>query len=97
MEYAHSNLRPRVAAVLFKILPYAFFDCMWDNPVAAVRHPGKVEQAMFGPHFLGPSSTGGELCGMLAQSPWYLPKRDAMPFPSLSDHLTKAAYVLSMN
>ena len=31
-----------------------FFDRMWDNPVAAVGHPGKVEQTMFGPPFLGP-------------------------------------------
>ena len=34
-----------------------FFDRMWDNPVAAVGLPGKVELAMFGPPFLGPSST----------------------------------------
>ena len=40
-----------------------FFLRVWDNPVAAVGHPGKVEQAMFGPPFLGPSSTGGEQCG----------------------------------
>ena len=40
-----------------------FFDRVWDIPVAAVGHPGKVEQAMFGPPFLGPSSTGGEQCG----------------------------------
>ena len=63
VEYAHSNLRPRVAVVLLKNLPYIFFDRMWDSPVAALGHPGKVEQAMFGPPFLGPSSTGGEQCG----------------------------------
>ena len=40
-----------------------FFDLVWDIPVAAVGHPGKVEQAMFGPPFLGPSTTGGEQCG----------------------------------
>ena len=40
-----------------------FFDRVWDIPVAAVGHPGKVEQAMFGPPFIGPSSTGGEQCG----------------------------------
>ena len=40
-----------------------FFDRMWDNPVVAVGNSGKVEQAMFGPPFLGPSSTGGEQCG----------------------------------
>ena len=40
-----------------------FLDHMWDNHMAAVGHPGKVEQAMFEPPFLGPSSTGGEQCG----------------------------------
>ena len=40
-----------------------FFYRMWDDPVAAVGHPGNVEQAMFGPPFLGPCSTGGEQCG----------------------------------
>ena len=39
-----------------------FFRRMWDSRVAAVVHPGKVEQAMFGPPLLGPSSTGGEPC-----------------------------------
>ena len=55
--YAHSNLRPRVAFVLLKNLSCTFFDCMWDNPVAAVGHPGKVEHAMFWSPFLGPSVT----------------------------------------
>ena len=63
VEYAHSNLRPQVAFVLLKNLSCTFFDRVWDIPVAAVGHPGKVEQAMFGPPFLGPSSTGGEQCG----------------------------------
>ena len=36
---------------------------MWDSPVAVVGHPGKVKRAMFGPPFLGLSSTGGEQCG----------------------------------
>ena len=40
-----------------------FFDPSWNNPVAAVGHRGKVEQAMFGSPFLGPSSTGGQQCG----------------------------------
>ena len=40
-----------------------FFCCMWDNHVAAVGHPRKLEQAMFWPPFLGPSFTGGEQCG----------------------------------
>ena len=40
-----------------------FFDRVYDNSVAAVSHSGKMEQAMFGPHFLGPSSTGGEQSG----------------------------------
>ena len=40
-----------------------FFDRVWDNPATAVGHPGNVEQAMFGPPFLGPSFTGGEQCG----------------------------------
>ena len=31
--------------------------------MAAVGHPGKVEQTMFGPTFLGPSSAGGKHCG----------------------------------
>ena len=52
-----------VAVVLLRNLPCTYFDCMWDNPVAVVDHPGKVEQAMFWPPFLGPSSTGGEQCG----------------------------------
>ena len=56
VEYAHSNLRPRMAVVLLKNLPCTFFERMWDNPVAEVGHPGKVKQAMFGPSFLGPSS-----------------------------------------
>ena len=60
VEYAHSNLRPQVAFVLLKNLSCTFFNHVWDNPVAAVGHPGKVEQAMFGPSFLGPSSTEGE-------------------------------------
>ena len=44
-------------------LSCTFFDRVWDIPVAAVGDPGKVEQAMFGPPFLGPSSTGGVQCG----------------------------------
>ena len=32
-----------------KNLSCTFFDRMWDNPVAGVGQPGKVEQAMFGP------------------------------------------------
>ena len=42
---------------------FYFFYCMWDKPVVAVGYPGKVEQAMFGPPFLGSSSTGGEQYG----------------------------------
>ena len=30
-----------------------FFDRIWDNTVAAVGHPGKVEQAMLGLQCLG--------------------------------------------
>ena len=40
-----------------------FFKHLWDNPVAVVGHPGKVEREMFGPPFLSPFSTGGEQCG----------------------------------
>ena len=40
-----------------------FFDRVLDNPVATAGHQGKVEQAMFGSSFLGPSYTGGEQCG----------------------------------
>ena len=57
-----SSLRKQVVFVSLKNLSCSFFDRVWDNPVAAVGHPGKVEQAMFGPPFLGPSSTGGEQC-----------------------------------
>ena len=57
------QLATTVAFVSFKNLSCTFFDRVWDDPVAAVGHPGKVEQAMFGPPFLGPSSTGGEQCG----------------------------------
>ena len=63
VEYAHSILRPQLAFVLLKNLSCTFFDRVWDDHVAAVGHPGKVEQAMFGPPFLGPSSTGGEQSG----------------------------------
>ena len=56
------SLITRVADVLLKNLPCAYFDGMWDNPVAAAGHLEKVEQAMLGPPSLGKSSIGGELC-----------------------------------
>ena len=52
-----------MAFVSMKNVSCTFFDRVWDNPVAAVGHPGKVVQAMFGPPFIDPSSTGGEQCG----------------------------------
>ena len=63
VDYVHPNLPPRVAVILLKNLSSTFFDRMWDNPVAAVGHPGRLEQAMFGPPSLGPSSNEGEQCG----------------------------------
>ena len=48
---------------LLNNLSFTFFDRVWDNRVAAVGHPGKVELALFGPPLLSPSSTGGEQCG----------------------------------
>ena len=57
------QLATKVAFVLLKNLSCTFFDRVWNNTVSAADHPGKVEQAMLGPSFLGPSSTGGEQCG----------------------------------
>ena len=39
----------------FQLALYVF-DGVWDIPVAAAGHPGKVDQAMFGPPFYSPPS-----------------------------------------
>ena len=52
------QLRPRVAVVLLKTLPCAFFDRMLDRPVAKESGKGGTDNVWT--TFCGPSSTGGE-------------------------------------